>query len=136
MGVAPYLITSSLTLIVAQRLARKICEHCKVEDDSVTEGQLMLVGFTPEESSRTILYHGTGCQKCNNTGYKGRKGIYEVLKVTDNIKEGVLNGLTTPELLQIAKERDNFSTMQEVGRGFLLQGSVSMKEYQRILMAE
>ena len=136
MGVAPYLITSSLTLIVAQRLARKICEHCKVEDDSVTEGQLMSVGFTPEESSRTILYHGTGCQQCNNTGYKGRKGIYEVLKVTDNIKEGVLNGLTTPELLQIAKERDNFSTMQEVGRGFLLQGSVSMKEYQRILMAE
>ena len=136
MGVAPYLITSSLTLIVAQRLARKICEHCKVEDDSVTEGQLMSVGFTPEEASRTILYHGTGCQKCNNTGYKGRKGIYEVLKVTDNIKEGVLNGLTTPELLQIAKERDNFSTMQEVGRGFLLQGSVSMKEYQRILMAE
>jgi type IV pilus assembly protein PilB len=136
MGVAPYLITSSLTLIVAQRLARKICEHCKVEDDSVTEGQLMSVGFTPEESSRTILYHGTGCQQCNNTGYKGRKGIYEVLKVTDNIKEGILNGLTTPELLQIAKERDNFSTMQEVGRGFLLQGSVSMKEYQRILMAE
>ncbi len=136
MGVAPYLITSSLTLIVAQRLARKICEHCKVEDDSVTEGQLMSVGFTPEESSRTILYHGTGCQQCNNTGYKGRKGIYEVLKVTDNIKEGVLNGLTTPEILQIAKERDNFSTMQEVGRGFLLQGSVSMKEYQRILMAE
>jgi type IV pilus assembly protein PilB len=59
-----------------------------------------------------------------------------VLKVTDNIKEGVLNGLTTPEILKIAKERDNFSTMQEVGRGFLLQGSVSMKEYQRILMAE
>ena len=136
MGVAPYLITSSLTLIVAQRLARKICEHCKVEDDSVTAGQLLSVGFTPEESSRTILYHGTGCQQCNNSGYKGRKGIYEVLKVTDNIKEGILNELTTPELLQVAKEKDNFSTMQEVGRGFLLQGSVSMKEYQRILMAE
>ena len=136
MGVAPYLITSSLTLIVAQRLARKICEHCKVEDDSVTAGQLLSVGFTPEESSRTILYHGTGCQQCNNTGYKGRKGIYEVLKVTDNIKEGILNELTTPELLQVAKKKDNFSTMQEVGRGFLLQGSVSMKEYQRILMAE
>ena len=136
MGVAPYLITSSLTLIVAQRLARKICEHCKVEDDSVTAGQLLSVGFTPEESSRTILYHGTGCQQCNNSGYKGRKGIYEVLKVTDNIKEGILNELTTPELLQVAKEKDNFSTMQEVGRGFLLQGSISMKEYQRILMAE
>ena len=136
MGVAPYLITSSLTLIVAQRLARKVCDHCKVEDDCVTEAQLMSIGFTPEESSRTILYHGTGCEHCNNTGYKGRKGIYEVLKVTENIKEGVLNKLTTPELLQVAKEKDNFSTMQEVGRGFLLQGSISMKEYQRILMTE
>jgi len=136
MGVAPYLITSSLSLIVAQRLARKVCEHCKVEDDSVTEGQLMSIGFTPEESSRTMLYHGAGCQQCNNTGYKGRKGIYEVLKVTENIKEGILKGLTSPELLQVAKEKDNFSTMQEVGRGFLLQGSISMKEYQRVLMIE
>jgi len=136
MGVAPYLITSSLTLVVAQRLARKVCEHCKVEDDSVTEGQLISVGFTPEESSRTILYHGSGCQQCNNSGDKGRKGIYEVLKITENIKEGILNELTTPELLRVAKKKDNFSTMQEVGRGFLLQGAISMREYQRILMAE
>jgi type IV pilus assembly protein PilB len=136
MGVAPYLITSSLTLIVAQRLARMVCEHCKVQDDSVTEGELRSIGFTPEESSRTILYHGTGCQHCKNTGYKGRKGIYEVLRVTENIKEGILKELTTPELLQVAKKKDNFSTMQEVGRGFLLQGSISMKEYQRVLMIE
>jgi type IV pilus assembly protein PilB len=136
MGVASYLITSSLALIVAQRLARKICEDCKAEDESVTEGQLISVGFTPEEASRTQLYYGKGCSKCNKTGYKGRRGIYEVLKVTDSIKQGVLSGLTTPELLKIAKEKDHFSTMQEVGRGFLLQGSISLKEYQRILMSE
>jgi type IV pilus assembly protein PilB len=136
MGVASYLITSSLALIVAQRLARKICEDCKTEDGSVTEGQLMSVGFTPEEASRTQLYYGKGCSKCNKTGYKGRRGVYEVLRVTDSIKQGVLSGLTTPELLKIAKEKDHFSTMQEVGRGFLLQGSISLKEYQRILMSE
>jgi len=136
MGVAPYLITSSLTLVVAQRLARKICDDCKVEDDSVTQSQLVSIGFTPEESSRITLYHGKGCPKCNNTGYKGRKGIYEVLKVTDNIKEGVLKELTTPELLQVAKEKDNFSTMQEVGRGMMLQGYISLEEYQRVLMTE
>ncbi|HIF52129.1 MAG TPA: type II/IV secretion system protein, partial [Thiotrichaceae bacterium] len=118
MGLAPYLITSSLTLIVAQRLARKICEACKSEDESVTQGQLMSVGFTPEEASRTQIFYGKGCSKCNKTGYKGRKGVYEVLRVTDAIKEGVLSGLTTPELLKIAKEKDHFSTMQEVGRGF------------------
>jgi len=136
MGLAPYLITSSLTLIVAQRLARKVCEACKTKDESVTQGQLMSIGFTPEEASRTQLCYGKGCSKCNKTGYKGRKGVYEVLRVTDNIKQGVLNGLTTPELLKIAKEKDYFSTMQEVGRGFLLEGSISLKEYQRILMSE
>jgi type IV pilus assembly protein PilB len=136
MGVASYLITSSLTLVVAQRLARKICEDCKIQDESVTEGQLMSVGFTPEEASRIQLYYGKGCSKCHETGYKGRRGIYEVLRVTDNIKHGILSELTTPELLKIAKEKDHFSTMQEVGRGFLLQGSISLKEYQRILMSE
>jgi len=136
MGIAPYLITSSLSLVVAQRLARKICENCKTEDESATEGELISVGFTPEEASRTQLCYGKGCSKCNKTGYKGRKGIYEVLRVTENIKEGVLKGLTTPELLKIAKEKDHFSTMQEVGRGFLLQGSISLKEYQRVLMSE
>jgi len=136
MGIAPYLITSSLTLVVAQRLARKICESCKREDDSVTQAQLISIGFTPEESSRVSLYHGTGCPKCNNTGYKGRKGIYEVLRVTDNIKDGVLKALTTPELLKVAKEQDNFSTMQEVGRGLMLQGSIGLEEYQRVLMTE
>jgi type IV pilus assembly protein PilB len=136
MGVAPYLITSSLTLVVAQRLARKTCEGCKKEDDSVTQAQLISIGFTPEESSRVSLYHGTGCSKCNNTGYKGRKGIYEVLRVTDNIKDGILNELTTPELLKVAKEQDDFSTMQEVGRGFMLQGSISLEEYHRVLMTE
>jgi len=136
MGIAPYLITSSLTLVVAQRLARKTCENCKTEDESVTEGQLISVGFTPEEASRTQLCYGKGCSKCNKTGYKGRKGIYEVLRVTDSIKQGVLNNLTTPELLKIAKEKDHFSTMQEVGRGFLLQGTLGLKEYQRVLMSE
>jgi len=136
MGVAPYLLTSSLTLIVAQRLARKICDNCKEEDGSVTPAQLKSIGFTPEESSRIQLYYGKGCSKCNKTGYKGRKGIYEVLRVTDNIKEGVLNNLTTPELLKVAKEKDNFSTMQEVGRGMMLQGYISLEEYQRVLMTE
>jgi type IV pilus assembly protein PilB len=136
MGVEPYLITSSLTLVIAQRLARKICENCKTIDEDNSHNKLLSIGFTPEESSRTTLYHGKGCSKCNNTGYKGRKGIYEVLRVTENIKEGVLKGLTTPELLEIAKRKDGFSTMQEVGRGFLIQGNISIEEYQRVLMVE
>ena len=135
MGVAPYLITSSLTLIVAQRLARKNCEACVVEDETVDKSKLMAIGFSEEEAANSTVYHGKGCVKCNKTGYKGRKGIYEVLKITDNIKEGVLNNLTTPELLAVAK-KDNFLTMQDVARGFLLDKSISVAEYQRILSAE
>jgi type IV pilus assembly protein PilB len=123
-------------LVVAQRLARKICEKCKVIDEESAESELLSVGFSPEQALKVKVYTGKGCKACNNTGYKGRKGIYEVLQVTDNIKEGVLNNATNPELLKIAKEKDNFSTMQEVGRGLMLQGFISIPEFQRVLMAE
>lgn len=136
MGVASYLITASLTLVVAQRLARKNCSDCIEEDESVNESQLRTIGFSAEESSRLRLYHGKGCNSCNGTGYKGRKGIYEVLRITDNLVEGILKESTTPELKKIAKEKDNFSTMQEVGRVFLQQGDISIEEYKRVLILD
>ena len=136
MGVASYLITASLTLVVAQRLARKNCSDCIQEDESVNESQLRTIGFSAEESSRLRLYHGKGCSSCNGTGYKGRKGIYEVLRITDNLIEGILKELTTPELKKIAKEKDNFFTMQEVGRVFLQQGDISIEEYKRVLILD
>ena len=138
MGVEPYLITSSLTLIVAQRLARKNCSNCIEEDQSVNESQLRAIGFSAEEASRVILYKGKegGCKKCKNTGYKGRKGVYEVLRISDNLVEGILKESTTLELLKIAKEKDNFLTMQQVGRMFLQQGDISLEEYKRILIID
>jgi type IV pilus assembly protein PilB len=136
MGVASYLITASLTLVVAQRLARKNCNDCIQEDESVNESQLRTIGFSAEESSRLTLYHGKGCNHCNGTGYRGRKGIYEVLRITDNLIEGILKELTTPELKKIAKAKDNFFTMQEVGRVFLQQGDISIEEYKRVLILD
>jgi type IV pilus assembly protein PilB len=142
MGVEPYLITSSLTLIVAQRLARKNCTDCIEEDQSIDpekrESQLRAVGFSAEEASRVILYKGKkgGCKKCKNTGYKGRFGIYEVLRISDNLVEGILKESTTLELLKIAKEKDDFLTMQQVGRMFLQQGVISLDEYKRILIID
>ena len=136
MGVASYLITASLTLVVAQRLARKNCNDCIQEDESVNESHLRAIGFSAEESSRLRLYHGKGCSNCNGTGYKGRKGIYEVLRITDKLIEGILKESTTPELKKIAKEKDSFSTMQEIGRAFLQQGDISLEEYKRVLILE
>lgn len=134
MGVAPYLLTSSLTLIVAQRLARKICNDCKTDDNTVSESDLLAAGFTLEEATRIQLYHGAGCNKCNNTGYKGRHGIYEVLRITDDIKEGILNNLTSSEILNLARKNQGFATMQEIGRGMLIQGMITLEEYQRVLL--
>ena len=136
MGVQPYLITSALTLIVAQRLARKNCSECLIEDESVNESQLRSVGFSAEESTRVTLFKGGGCDTCNGTGYKGRKGIYEVLRITENLIEGILQEKTTPELKKIALEKDKFLNMQEIGRTFLKDGSVSIDEYKRILILD
>ena len=136
MGVPSYLIASSLTLVVAQRLARKICQHCKVIDDKQPEAKLISVGFTAEESSIAHLYRGAGCQECNHTGYKGRQGIYEVLQVDEEMRQGILNELTTAELLKLAKKQGKFSTMQEIGKGMLIQGTITMEEYQRVLVLD
>jgi len=136
MGVQPYLITSALTLIVAQRLARKNCTECLIEDENVNESQLRSVGFSAEESTRISVFKGKGCSVCNETGYKGRKGVYEVLKISDNMIEGILQEKTTPELKKIALEKDNFLNMQEIGRTFLKDGSISIEEYKRILILD
>ncbi len=136
MGVEPYLITSSLTLVVAQRLARKNCPDCIQEDDSINESQLRTIGFSAEDATRVTLFKGKGCNTCNGTGYKGRKGIYEVLRITDNMIEGILKELTTPELKEIAIGKDNFLSMQEIGRTFLQQGDISIDEYKRILILD
>ena len=136
MGVQPYLITSALTLIVAQRLARKNCSECLIEDEDVNESQLRAVGFSAEESTRVTLFKGGGCDTCNGTGYKGRKGIYEVLRITENLIEGILQEKTTPELKKIALEKDKFLNMQEIGRTFLKDGSISIDEYKRILILD
>ena len=136
MGVQPYLITSALTLIVAQRLARKNCSECLIEDESVNESQLRAVGFSAEESTRVTLFKGGGCDTCNGTGYKGRKGIYEVLRITENLIEGILQEKTTPELKKIALEKDKFLNMQEIARTFLKDGSISIDEYKRILILD
>jgi type IV pilus assembly protein PilB len=123
-------------LIIAQRLARKNCNDCLVEDESVNESQLRSVGFSAEEATRVSVFKGTGCDICNGTGYKGRKGVYEVLRLSDNLIEGILQEKTTPELKKIALEKDNFLNMQEIGRTFLKDGSISIEEYKRILILD
>ena len=133
MGVEPYLISSSVTLIIAQRLARRICPSCKVVDTSVNEDILRSIGFSIEESTRIKTYKGEGCDECNGRGTKGRRGIYEVLRITDRIKEAILDNISVFEIEKIAKD-DGLVTMKECAKGHLQEGEISFDEFHRVMI--
>jgi len=97
MGVEPFLIVSSLNLILAQRLARKICEHCR-EPEEIPVKALIQSGVPAEEAEQVVCYHGRGCDECNHTGYRGRIALYEVMPMTDELKTAVIDGANTIEL--------------------------------------
>ena len=133
MGVEPYLISSSVTLIIAQRLARRICPSCKVVDTSVNEDVLRSIGFSIEESTRIKTYKGEGCDECNGRGTKGRRGIYEVLRITDRIKEAILDSVSVFEIEKIAGD-DGLVTMKECAKGHLQEGEISFDEFHRVMI--
>jgi len=132
MGTPDYLISAACTLILAQRLARKTCTECRIPDEDINPTGLTQIGFTPEQASRAKVSKGKGCPKCNNSGYKGRMGVYEILNITKTIKEAILKKATTPELREIAI-KENFRTMQDMGREMILSGDLNFREYERVL---
>ena len=141
MGTPDYLISAACSLIIAQRLARKTCTDCRVPDEKVSPKILSSIGFTPEQASRIKPVTGGGCENCNpggkktRAGYKGRMGIYEILKITKNVKSAILRKATTQEIKEAAL-KDDFRTMQDMGREMLLTGDLSFEEYQRVLATE
>ena len=135
MGTPDYLISAAVSLVLAQRLARKTCPDCRVPDDDITPKALADLGFTVEQASRAKVQKGKGCPKCKETGYKGRMGIYEILNVTKPIKEAILRKATTPELKDIASN-EGFRTMQDMGREMILTGDLNFREYDRVLSVE
>src|SRR4051812_4487678 len=97
MGIEPFLVATSVNLICAQRLVQRICGNCK-EPLEVPREALIDAGFTPEEATNTTIYHGKGCATCNKNGYKGRVGLYEVMEITDELRELILVGASALEL--------------------------------------
>jgi type IV pilus assembly protein PilB len=133
MGIEPFLVATSVNLIQAQRLIRRICKDCKAEHHVPTEG-LVEVGFSKEEAAQLKTYKGTGCQKCNNTGYKGRVGLYEVMEVTDEIRELILIGASALELRKRAIE-DGMITLRESGLYKIRNGITTLEEVVRETVA-
>jgi type IV pilus assembly protein PilB len=108
MGVEPFLVATSVNLICAQRLVRRICEQCK-EPLEIPQQALIDAGYTPEEAGSTTIYHGRGCGTCNKGGYKGRVGLYEVMEVSDDMRELILVGASAVELKKKALEQGMIS---------------------------
>jgi type IV pilus assembly protein PilB len=103
MGIEPFLVATSVNLICAQRLVRRICVQCK-EQLPVQPQALIDAGYTREEVTKVVIQHGRGCATCNNTGYKGRVGLYEVMEINDDLRELILVGASALELKRKALE--------------------------------
>ena len=133
MGIEPFLVATSVHMIVAQRLVRRICTFCK-EPTSVPQAALLEVGFQEAEIPALNLFRGRGCDRCSNTGFKGRIALYEVMEIVDQTRELILSGASAVELRQHAygrgmiglresglrKIRDGVTTVEEVVRETLL----------------
>ncbi|MBF7095764.1 GspE/PulE family protein [Alkalibacter mobilis] len=124
MGMAPYLVSSSIYGIVSQRLVRKLCPRCK-EKHEATVHEKELLGINPEEE--LIIYEPKGCMACNNTGYKGRMGIHEVLKVNRHMRELITAGATYDQLADQAKA-DGMIPLMQNAKDLILQGITSIEE--------
>ena len=132
MGTPDYLISAAVTVVLAQRLARKNCPDCREQDPDITSAVLKEMSFTDEQISNAKVSRGKGCSKCKDSGFKGRMGIYEILSVTKPIKEAILAKATTPELKAIAL-KEGFRTMQDMGRNLILKGDLNFREFDRVL---
>ena len=126
MGIEPFLVATSVNLICAQRLVRRVCTQCK-EPMNITPQALIDAGYTPEESKTTTVYHGRGCGTCNNTGYKGRVGLYEVMEINDELRELILVGASALELKKKALET-GMITLRRSGLVKVAAGQTTMEE--------
>jgi type IV pilus assembly protein PilB len=126
MGVEPFLISASLELVVAQRLVRRICSKC-IEPYEPTEDELLLLGLSPHEVGDKKFYKGRGCDECNDTGYKGRKGIFETLRIGDTLREMINQRAPGVVLRQKAIEL-GMRTLREEGLDAIFNGETSVEE--------
>jgi len=134
MGIEPFLIVGSVNTIVAQRLVRKVCGHCRAPE-SVPKAQLVEIGFARDAVDKVIPMKGKGCLKCGNTGYLGRLAIYEVLDFSPTLKEMVLRGATAAEIKRQAI-KEGMKTLRMSALTRVLEGQTSLEEALSITMEQ
>src|SRR5215469_11923350 len=128
MGIEPFLVATSVNLICAQRLVRRICTNCK-EELEIPEQALIDAGFGPDEVKTTKIYHGKGCSTCGKRGYKGRTGLYEVMEINDELRELILVGASALELKKKAIEQG----MITLRRSGLIKSAAGLTTLEEVL---
>jgi type IV pilus assembly protein PilB len=129
MGIEPFNIVSAVILIMAQRLARRLCEYCKKEAD-FPENILLSAGFKQEELGSFKIYDAVGCEHCNN-GYKGRVGIYQVMPISEKMRALILRGGNSMEMAELAKS-EGINDLRASGLLKIRQGVTSLEEIDRV----
>jgi type IV pilus assembly protein PilB len=134
MGVEPFLITATVEAIQAQRLVRRVCQNCRAGYDPTRE-QLMELNLTPDMVKGKQFYYGEGCDKCNNLGFKGRTGLYEVLVMNDDLRDMISRGCSTDALRQYTRKQGT-SSLRDAGLRALFAGITTLDEVVRETVQE
>jgi type IV pilus assembly protein PilB len=130
MGIEPFLVTSAVDCVVAQRLARKLCPNCK-EKYFPTASELKEAGFTPGQDAPAEIYRAVGCQSCSNTGYRGRIGLYEVMRMSETIERMLVENASAEDMLVVAK-KEGLKTLREDGLDKVRIGLTTIEEIIRV----
>ena len=135
MGIEPFLVSSSVNCIVAQRLARRVCVECKGPDPDVSVDEFVAAGLSEDEAKDVSPVIGAGCAACSDTGYKGRIAVYEVMELTEEIKDFVLNGASTVEIKREAI-RGGMRTLRQSALAMIREESTTLSEVFRVSAAD
>lgn len=129
MGLPPFLLASTLELIISQRLVRKICPHCKTPHE-ISNEEILKFGFSPDIFKGKEIFHGIGCDHCKGTGFKGRLGLFEALPLSTNTRKLIIDGATSDEIEKQAKE-EGMRTLRDEGIEKVLKGLTDINEISR-----
>jgi len=126
-GIPSYMLASSVTMVLSQRLARKLCPHCKAIVKDLDQEELEMIGFSLEEIPNLTIYAPKGCPECNGSGYKGRIGLYELMEVTDEVSKAINASVPENQLAKIAI-KEGMVTLRDAGLEKIRQGLTSVEE--------
>jgi type IV pilus assembly protein PilB len=134
LGLEPFLVTATLEAVIAQRLVRRICNNCRAEYTPTLE-QLMELELRPEDIQGRKFQYGKGCEMCNNTGYKGRQGLYEIMTFDDDLREMIINHAST-QLLRAEARKRGMRTLRQAGLLCIYDGVTTIEEVVRETLME